>query len=748
MKVYKIFIFSLLLVGCTVQEPEVKRSRLDQLKISVTEDQNRAISFTNKESAYYYTQSHYNDHKEHAYFEGLTISQTKVFDGYNLFINGKECDYSGSTVDVYPHKMIRSFSDGLREEFFLFDHRDVIEISLSNENVGVELDGLDIGLLDGGVSYLFSLDSSYVVAVGSIDRSEVKVKNNLIYGSGGVVIVVGRTQDNTYSMLQDYYMHRDEWILERESRMENMLKSKSYNFSSDSSLSLALDWIRLTMDQLVTHQRGYGIYAGLPWFNEYWGRDQFIAMPGACLVNGEFDVAKNILLSFAQYQDVDPDSKYFGRVPNIVKTNSVNYHTTDGTPRFVIQLKEYLSYSGDTTIIEQLYDNVKYSIEGSLKNWIDKDGYLIHEDNETWMDARRHPDNVSYSPRDSRANDIQALWYKQLIAGVYFADQMEDRESSVKWQAVADKVSANFEKDFTDSDHDFIADHLDPNDYADYQLRPNQLFAFELIQDVDLKSRALKSCWESLVYPWGVASLDQKDPFFHKYHLSDDYHKDEAYHNGTIWLWLNGVAMERMIEMNQVDTAYKLFKNMNNQTLTMGVVGGLGENMDPYPHRGEAWPRLTGTYLQAWSNSEHLRVWYQQFLGVRPDMISNSVTLAPRIPSEIKDLESKVFVGTGCFGFDYKKEDDNEIYIYDFEEFSPEITIDIYPFEVVSLSVLSGNSIKLVRSGSKLELIVYNSHSKKWTKEKIDIAISDERIAKQRSIDKVLKGVKFATPNS
>lgn len=157
--------------------------------------------------------------------------------------------------------------------------------------------------------------------------------------------------------------------------------------SSSELLTLALNWLNLTMDQLVTRQQGEGIYAGLPWFNEYWGRDQFIALPGAALVSGQFETAKHILLSFAEFQDTEESSRTFGRVPNILAPQNIDYHTTDGTPRFIIQLQDYVKYSGDTAIITQLYPAVQNSIEGSIRNWVDDKGYLTHKDNETWMDA-------------------------------------------------------------------------------------------------------------------------------------------------------------------------------------------------------------------------------------------------------------------------------------------------------------------------------------------------------------------------
>ena len=67
--------------------------------------------------------------------------------------------------------------------------------------------------------------------------------------------------------------------------------------------------------------------------------------------------------------------------------------------------------------------------------------------------------------------------------------------------------------------------------------------------------RDTRRMWEHLVYPWGVSSLDQNDGQFHPWHeMWHRYHKDDAYHNGTVWLWLNGQAMQRMVEYGQQDT--------------------------------------------------------------------------------------------------------------------------------------------------------------------------------------------------
>ena len=162
--------------------------------------------------------------------------------------------------------------------------------------------------------------------------------------------------------------------------------------------------------------------------------------------------------------------------------------------------------------------------------------------------------------------------------------------------------------------------------------------------------------WEELVYPWGVASLAQWDSQFHPQHENwNYYHKDDAYHNGTIWLWNNGIAMQRMIEYGQIEPAWELFKNMNRQALAEGAVGSLSENADAHPREGQSWVKRSGTFLQAWSNAEHLLTWYQHFLGIRPDLLAGKIIIEPRIPAEITSVETSVKIGDGTLHYSYKE---------------------------------------------------------------------------------------------
>ncbi len=624
---------------------------LDSLAIPVSAQQNRAVSFTNKRSAYYYTQTHHNDHPEHAYFRGFNIAGRRIFSDYQVFVDGTMLDPQTATVVVRADALIRSYPQGITETLRLFDAQDLVEVEVSGTQG-------DVTLKLAGDTVRAVRSEQGIDEYTATQEGKPGATDSIVVGREGdrFLIAVGPSPAAAHELLAESTTAAAAWRAARRARLEAVSGGDHSLWSDDRRLNSALLWLQLTTDSLVTRQRGDGIYAGLPWFNEYWGRDSFISLPGATLATGHFEEARAILTSFAQFQDLDRGSRFYGRLPNIVKPGSIDYHTTDGTPRWVIALRDYVRYTGDRSLVAELYPNVRASIEGALANFTDAAGYLVHADNETWMDARREPDKVSYSPRSTRANDIQALWYEQLRAGAEFATMLGDRESATRWTAAAEQVRSRFARDFIDPTSGRVADHLDARDVPNRQIRPNALFSLQLLDRPEDAARATRQAWTALVYPWGVATLAQGDPDFHPYHVAPEhFHKDAAYHNGAVWPWLNGIAMQRMIELGQVDLAWQLFTNMNEIVLTRGVVGGLPENLDAYPHPGESAPRLTGTFLQGWSNAEQLRVWYQGFLGIQPDLAQGSIRLAPRLPKSFGNVEFKSRIGTGVLHAHYQR---------------------------------------------------------------------------------------------
>ncbi|MEX0602502.1 MAG: amylo-alpha-1,6-glucosidase, partial [Bacteroidota bacterium] len=352
----------------------------------------------------------------------------------------------------------------------------------------------------------------------------------------------------------------------------------------------------------------------------------------------------SILRSFAEWQERNPASRNFGRIPNLVTTASHVYNTTDGTPWFVIALGDYVRYSGDMNFGREMFPAVRRSILGALRHRTDARAFLTHEDAETWMDAVG-PDGP-WSPRGNRANDIQSLWHRQLLTGAWMARRFGDMKSAREWEGIARRLAVNFDSTFVDSTAGLIADHLKADGSRDSQVRPNQFFAFPMVSSRDLRDRIFRSTTEALVYPHGVASLSQDDPHFHPYHHHRPYYvQDAAYHNGIVWTWLAGPWISAAAELGYQDLAFQVTENMVHQILERGAVGTLSELLDAAPRPGEREPGLSGTFTQAWSLAEFIRVWYQDYLGIRVDVPAGQIVLRPRLPGEFGQASTAIRFG-------------------------------------------------------------------------------------------------------
>jgi glycogen debranching enzyme len=719
-------------------------AQIDALAVAVSPGANRAVSFTNHRSAFYYTQTHVNDHPEHAWFRGFNIAGRRMFSDYRLTVDGVALDPASSrSVVVRPDALVRTYPNGVVETLRLYDDRDVVSIEVqgSAKNTDLSLAGETVRPED-------TVDGVQYYTVTGEAPADPKMTLAVMHKADLFMVCAGATRDAARDLCSEASQAEPAWRAERRTRLESTINGPQFVLADDASLTRSLRWIALTTEQLLTRQRGDGIYAGLPWFPEYWGRDSFIALPGAALVTGHFEAARAILVSFARFQDRDPASRFYGRMPNIVKPGSLDYHTTDGTPRFVIALREYLRYTGDVTLLRELYPNVVASIDGALARFTDDLGLLVHADNETWMDARRASDLSAYVPRGTRANDIQALWYEQLRAGAEFADQLGDAAAARRWTRVADRVRRSFDQLFvTPAARDrpaSIADHVTAAGVPDHTLRPNVLFALDLLP-ANEAAAVTAQAWRTLVFPWGVATLDPGDRFFHPYHLAPGcWHKDEAYHNGTVWPWLDGVLIDQLVRFDQVEPAWQLFHARSRLALARGVVGGLPETLDAYPHPGEAEPRLTGTYLQAWSNAEHLRAWYQDFLGVRPALDQRRVLLRPRIPASLGNVDFTSRVGTGSLRGVYQRIGQQRRFHWVVDGLTTTLVVDLDRYGAHSFEVRAGEQLVVEQGphGARAALFAVDGAQR----QAVALAPSPAHRAQLEQWNAVFSGTRFAEP--
>jgi glycogen debranching enzyme len=416
----------------------------------------------------------------------------------------------------------------------------------------------------------------------------------------------------------------------------------------DNDYRYALLWASSSVDSLVMNVMGRGIFAGLHWFPNYWGRDSFISLPGACLVRGEFGVAREVLETFADLQETCGDSLFYGRIPNLAMPGTRYYNTADGTWWFLRECYEYMRYSGDSDFARRVYPAVERAIEGALTKRVDSSGLLLHGEAETWMDAggEAHP----FSPRGSRAVEIQVLWITGLESGVALAELAGESSRVERWADAAGRARESFGRMFWDAERSALYDHLAPDSEPDRRIRPNQILALT-VPWTDILSRereagVLDQVRERCVLPHGVTSLDPDDPDFHPKHLDlERYHFDEAYHNGDVWVWLTGPVVSALVKHGHVEAAWEQTKVLRDLFFYEGAAGTLPELRNGVPQEGEE--NVAGAVSQAWSNAEFLRNFYQDYLGLQPDLLEGTLDFRPALPRDLSWVTAPIRLGTG-----------------------------------------------------------------------------------------------------
>ena len=425
--------------------------------------------------------------------------------------------------------------------------------------------------------------------------------------------------------------------------------TRSVLWTDDLEYNRALMWAKAASHLFVVEEFGKGIWAGLPWFKNNWGRDTFISLPGTLLVSGSFAEARAVLENFARFQNLRPERNY-GRVPNLVNSlTDIIYNTTDGTPWMIREAYEYLRYTGDQEFARKIYPVVKNALNGALTNYVDGDGFLTHDDADTWMDARINGDKP-WSARGNRAVEIQALWFTALQAGVALANANADNDATEEWQRQAARLKTNFTPQFWDGR--VMADRLRADGTRDIKVRPNQLMTVSVpfearLTSGDIEAQVTRNAVSELLFPYGIASLSQNDPYFHPVHHNDGYHHfDAAYHNGTVWGWNAGFTVTALDRFGYQELAYQLAGNLGRQILYLGTAGNMSELLNALPDKNGN-ISTSGTFAQAWSVAEFARNGYQDFLGFRPNLLENRLAFVPSIPLAWKRFEAALPFGQG-----------------------------------------------------------------------------------------------------
>jgi glycogen debranching enzyme len=338
---------------------------------------------------------------------------------------------------------------------------------------------------------------------------------------------------------------------------------------------------------LVRRGEGCSVIAGYHWFCD-WGRDTMVSMPGLTLATGRYEEARRILLEFASAVDR-------GMLPNRFPDagGTLEYNTVDAALWFFEAARALVERTGDLDFVRGkllpvLADIVAWHERGTR--------YGIHVDSDsllaagepgvqlTWMDAK--VGDWVVTPRHGKPVEIQALWYNALRI-------METWTGKTHYRDLADRVRESFRRLFWNQAAGCLYDVVGPEDGA---IRPNQIFAVGLphrMLEPAQERSVVETVERDLLTPYGLRTLAPSDPKYRGRYGGDQWHRDSAYHQGTVWPWLLGpyAVAYRYVYGRSPDVFGELRRYMMDEG-----VGQVPEVFD-----GDAPHRAGGCIAQAWS---------------------------------------------------------------------------------------------------------------------------------------------------
>ena len=376
-----------------------------------------------------------------------------------------------------------------------------------------------------------------------------------------------------------------------------------------------IEQLALAADQFVVARgSGHTIIAGYPWFSD-WGRDTMIALNGLTLATNRPDIARAILLEFANHISQ-------GMLPNRFPDagSEAEYNTVDATLWYFEAIRGYATATADYEFVrdnlyEKLADIVAWHMRGTRYNiHVDTDGLLYAGEpgvQLTWMDAKIG-DHV-ITPRTGKAVEIQALWYNALCIMTDLATLFGDDEDRARYTAIADLAKISFNALFWNESEQCLYDVVE-NGHRDASVRPNQIFAVSLpfsMLDAKRAQRIVDKVESELLTPVGLRSLSPNDAKYVPVYIGSPFDRDSAYHQGTVWAWLIGPFVDayRKVYPDRDARVSEIISGFGPH-LTEAGVGQVSEIFDADPPHT---PR--GCPAQAWSVAEVLRVSRQAVRG-------------------------------------------------------------------------------------------------------------------------------------
>lgn len=381
----------------------------------------------------------------------------------------------------------------------------------------------------------------------------------------------------------------NEKILKKTLEMRKKHVCKNKRFSSNIA-AYSLDSLRTTIGK--GNNKITGVFAGLPWFYQFWSRDELISLK-AFMIKEKFDFVKKRLMNYLDAIDET------GRLPN--RLPSSNLVSADSIGWLFKRLYDFLTILEDKKTLSSYFSQeelmsikhkLHFSIEEQMVRFIEY--YIVHnEAKETWMDTKVEGSDG----REGSCIEIQALFlsYFKLMEVLCKHLKLPYYGFAKLEKMFVKKIKSRFYKNGNLLDK--LGDQtIRPNVFIAYYVYPKLLTKYEW---TFVFNKALRGLW----LEWGGLSTIEKSSSLYRPEYTGE--NNLSYHHGDSWFWINNLAAICLADVNKKkywQFIEKIYHSSEKDMLYSGLIGHCSELSSAEEQRSE------GCLSQAWSTAMFLEL--------------------------------------------------------------------------------------------------------------------------------------------
>jgi len=352
--------------------------------------------------------------------------------------------------------------------------------------------------------------------------------------------------------------------------------------SNDIEKSFALYATKNSLSNLIVDIKDkLGVYAGIPWFFQFWTRDEVISAKAISIINSDHEnLIKQILLNKLKYLQAD------GKLLNIIEDKNSN-SSSDATGWLFFRLMQMKLSEKERLIVKTaLIKSLNAQLKNSAQNDLAYSAALG-----TWMDTSSDPEK-KIDTRDGFPIEIQAL----RLANYALAYELTKNQ---KWKNLENRLKQIVREKYWNGK--YLHDNVDSLGNHDSNIRPNIFIAYYVYPNL-LTNYEWEKCFDNILpdlwLNWGgFSTIDIHSSLFKNEHSGEN---PISYHRGDSWFWINNLAAICLYRINKKKYDYYIKKILNasiNDILWKGIIGNASELSSAKEQKAQ------GSLCQAWSNA-------------------------------------------------------------------------------------------------------------------------------------------------